>query len=248
MSCAKQTCRAALLGPLSTGAVCIAVFFAGMLLAFLLKRRGMLLGFAQGAAFFAIILIAALLQGTMQFSALAFVKLIAFCAAGGIGGYFGILLAEKNGENTDQSARKRMQRVMQKIGRPIRKRKEVFGLKKRQEIQNRPAIRLIFALYYLGLVLGALYASAQSGKQESYLYYYVNGFLERHTNGSFLSVFSLSFLALWGCTSFYFCAVLPVSECLLFYCLLCCVESAEGIGAFLYLDMGKGDLFQVLIC
>ena len=28
-----------------------------------------------------------------------------------------------------------MQRVMQKIGRPIRKRKEVFGLKKRQEIR-----------------------------------------------------------------------------------------------------------------
>ena len=91
----KTDLPAALLGPLSTGAVCIAVFFAGMLLAFLLKRRGMLLGFAQGAAFFAIILIAALLQGTMQFSALAFVKLIAFCAAGGIGGYFGILLAEK---------------------------------------------------------------------------------------------------------------------------------------------------------
>ena len=142
-----------------------------------------------------------------------------------------------------------MQCVMQKIGRPIRKRKEVFGLKKRQEIQNRPAIRLIFALYYLGLVLGALYASAQSGKQESYLYYYVNGFLERHTNGSFLSVFSLSFLALLGMHLFLFlcsfaCFGMP------FILLFALLRGISGgvIGAFLYLEYGgRGILFQVLI-
>lgn len=92
----KTDLPASVLGPLSTGAVCIAVLLAGMLLAFLVKRRGMLLGFAQGAAFFAMLLIAALLQGAVQFSALAFVKLIALCAAGGIGGYLGILLAERS--------------------------------------------------------------------------------------------------------------------------------------------------------
>ena len=48
----KTDLPASVLGPLSTGAVCIAVLLAGMLLAFLVKRRGMLLGFAQGAAFF----------------------------------------------------------------------------------------------------------------------------------------------------------------------------------------------------
>lgn len=91
----KTDLSVSLLGPLSTTAVCIAVLLSGMLLAFLIKKRGMLMGFALGAAFFAAILMAALLQGTVQFSALAFLKLIALCASGGIGGYFGILLAER---------------------------------------------------------------------------------------------------------------------------------------------------------
>lgn len=84
-----------LLSPLSSAAACLSALLAGMLLAYLLGRRGMLSGFAQGILLFLIILISALIEGKTSFSALAFVKLIGFCAAGGIGGYLGILLADK---------------------------------------------------------------------------------------------------------------------------------------------------------
>ena len=85
----------ALLSPLSTSAVCLSIFAAGILLAYLLKRKGMLSGFSLGIFLFLIVLVSALVQGKNSFSALAFIKLIAFCAAGGIGGYLGILLSEK---------------------------------------------------------------------------------------------------------------------------------------------------------
>ena len=89
----------ALLSPLSTAATCVAVLAAGILLAFLLRRKGMISGFFLGLVFFLIILIAALIQGKDSFSALAFVKLIALCTTGGIGGYLGILLSEKKRRN-----------------------------------------------------------------------------------------------------------------------------------------------------
>ena len=84
-----------LLSPLSTIAACLSTLLAGMLLAYLLGQRGMLTGFAQGIFLFLILLISALIGGKTSFSALAFAKLIAFCAAGGIGGYLGIVLADK---------------------------------------------------------------------------------------------------------------------------------------------------------
>ena len=122
-------------------------------------------------------------------------------------------------------------------------------MRKRRDPQRNAAVRLVFALYYLGLVLGALYACAQAEKQESYLYYYVSSFLGRHTDGSFLSAFSLSFLALLGMNIFlllcsFACFGMP------FILLFSLLRGVSGgmIGAFLYLEYGwKGILFQLLI-
>lgn len=131
----------------------------------------------------------------------------------------------------------------------VKQGKEVFGLRKRLDFKMLPAAKLIFALYYLGLVLGALYASAQNGQEEGYLYYYVSSFLQRHTGGSFLSVFSLSFLALLGMHLFlllcsFACFGIPF---ILIFSLLRGI-SGGMIGAFLYLEYSwKGILFQLLI-
>ena len=84
-----------LLGPLSTIMVCISALAAGTALAFSIGSKGMLLGFAEGAVFYLILMAAAFLQGNFDFTNMAFVKLVAMCAAGAVGGYLGVGLAER---------------------------------------------------------------------------------------------------------------------------------------------------------
>ncbi len=84
-----------MLGPLSTVMVCISALASGMALAFCIGSKGMLLGFAGGAVLYLILMAAAFLREDFELSSMAFIKLIAMCAAGAVGGYLGVSLAER---------------------------------------------------------------------------------------------------------------------------------------------------------
>ena len=81
--------------PLSTVAICIATFAAGVHLVGKVQRRGMLNGFLTGLAVCAVLVVFALLKGTFTASEMAGLKLVAICCSGAIGGYYGILKSEK---------------------------------------------------------------------------------------------------------------------------------------------------------
>lgn len=78
---------------------------------------------------------------------------------------------------------------------------EVFSLRKRVDLQNRLVTYTVFGLYYLGLILGAVYAAGHRGEQNNYFWYYIESFLQNHNGGSFLPVFSVSFLSVLGLQS-----------------------------------------------
>lgn len=81
--------------PVSTAAISLAMLPAGLVFAMLRGERGLLYGLLMGTAFFAVLWIAALAQGQMEFTALAGIKGTAILCAGAIGGYLGVMLKER---------------------------------------------------------------------------------------------------------------------------------------------------------
>lgn len=110
--------------------------------------------------------------------------------------------------------------------------------------------KLVFLLYYLGLILGAMYFTKhEAGSASGYFLHYVDAFLQRHSTGDFLIVFSYAFLAALGLN-------LLVLICSLscfgspFLLLLPLLRGISGgiITAALYLQYGgRGILFYALL-
>ncbi len=93
--CCKVDFAPQTLSFIPTGAVVLAVLFAGFVLALLRREKGLLYGLLMGAAFYVFLWIAALAQGQTEFSALAAIKGAALLCSGAIGGFLGILLQER---------------------------------------------------------------------------------------------------------------------------------------------------------
>ena len=81
--------------PMATCAVCLGCFVCGMILARSFKKNGLFCGLCTGTVFYLIYLAAALLNGQLDFTAMAGIKLVCYILAGFFGGYLGILLAER---------------------------------------------------------------------------------------------------------------------------------------------------------
>lgn len=84
-----------LLPPVSTAALSLAVFLAGLMFAMLRKEKGLLYGLSVGLVFYAILWGAALAHGQTEFSGLAAIKGVALLCSGAVGGSLGILLQER---------------------------------------------------------------------------------------------------------------------------------------------------------
>ena len=84
-----------LLSPISTAALSLAVLLAGLFLAALRKEKGLLYGLLIGIIFYAILWIAALARGQIEFSSLSVIKGTALLCSGAIGGSLGILMRER---------------------------------------------------------------------------------------------------------------------------------------------------------
>ncbi len=84
-----------LLSPIATVALSIAVLFAGLILAALHQKKGLLCGLLIGTVFYAILWIAALTRGQTEFSALSAIKGAALLCSGAVGGLFGIVLQDR---------------------------------------------------------------------------------------------------------------------------------------------------------
>ncbi len=122
-------------------------------------------------------------------------------------------------------------------------------MRKRVDLQNKLVTYTVFGLYYLGLILGAVYAAGHRGEQNNYFWYYIESFLQNHNAGSFLPVFSVSFLSVLGlnllllicsfsCLGAPFILMLPLLRGI----------SAGMVSAVLYLSYGlKGLLFELFL-
>lgn len=81
--------------PMATCAVCIGCFVCGLALARSFKKNGLFCGLCTGVAFYLLYLAAALLNGQLDFTAMAGIKLVCYILSGCFGGYLGILLCER---------------------------------------------------------------------------------------------------------------------------------------------------------
>lgn len=84
-----------LLSPLSTAALSLAALLAGFFFAMLRKEKGLLYGLLIGIIFYAILWIAALARGQMEFSSLSAIKGMALLCSGAIGGSLGIMTRDR---------------------------------------------------------------------------------------------------------------------------------------------------------
>lgn len=81
--------------PMATCAVCIGCFVCGLALARSFKKNGLFCGLCTGVVFYLLYLVAALLNGQLDFTAMAGIKLVCYILSGCFGGYLGILLCER---------------------------------------------------------------------------------------------------------------------------------------------------------
>ncbi len=83
------------LSPIAMGAVCVAVLFAGMALARLEKKRGLIYGAFVGVFVFLLLWVSSILQGGILMSQLAVIKAFSIICSGCLGGYLGVTCSEK---------------------------------------------------------------------------------------------------------------------------------------------------------
>ncbi len=81
--------------PLATAAVSLGCFISGHVLSRRVGQNGLFCGLCCGVCFYLLYLLAALLNGQFDYSALAGIKLVCYVLSGCIGGFLGILAYEK---------------------------------------------------------------------------------------------------------------------------------------------------------
>lgn len=81
--------------PIAVWAVCVGSFFSGYIVANRVKKNGLFCGLCCGIVFFVIYLIASLLTGDFDYTALLGIKLVSYSLAGSLGGLIGVATAQK---------------------------------------------------------------------------------------------------------------------------------------------------------
>ncbi len=82
------------LSSISMLAICASVFVAGMVLAMLEKKRGLIYGALMGVFTFVVIWLAGIINGGVLLSHLAVIKAFSIICSGAFGGFVGVIKSE----------------------------------------------------------------------------------------------------------------------------------------------------------
>jgi len=82
--------------PMSAAAVMAGCFVSGYVLARRLGQNGLFCGLCCGLFFFLVFLLAAMLNGSYEYTAFAAIKCVCYGLAGALGGYLGLLSSERS--------------------------------------------------------------------------------------------------------------------------------------------------------
>lgn len=80
--------------PMSAGAAMAGCLVSGYILARRLGQNGLFCGLCCGLFFFLVFLLAAMLNGSYEYTAFAAIKCVCYSLAGALGGYLGLIFSE----------------------------------------------------------------------------------------------------------------------------------------------------------